>query len=148
MKSALCRTRSKIFCRSGLIRELSVEEMDENKPSLRSFIAIDGITLDAEHLSQFQGCSPHTTQCVDNSLCISLRQEGTAIQDGHRGTWSRAWAVIQDQRLMEEEKWREIPGWLSLLRPNPRRVTSANAPTPRPAARPGTEDQHKLLHAI
>lgn len=40
-----------------------------------------GLTLNTEHLSQFEGGSSHLAERPDDSLCIGFGEEGTRVQD-------------------------------------------------------------------
>lgn len=92
MKSALCRTLSKIFCSWGLMKELSKEEKGE-KLSKKTFSVARNIlceqhftavrTLNAQHLPNLKCCSTNLTQCVDYSLSIGLWQERRVQQGAH-----------------------------------------------------------------
>lgn len=89
MKSALCRTRSKIFCSWGLMKALSGERTMEGwGVSRKVFIFFKNIpllsiltrrwragTLYAEHLSDLERGPADFAQCVDYSLGVGLRQE-------------------------------------------------------------------------
>ena len=92
IKSALCRTLSKILCSWGLMKELSEENImgscqknawktsdvwikEGHLNTFSSDAVVKVCTLNAEHLSYLE-CSPtDLAQCVDNSLSIGLWQE-------------------------------------------------------------------------
>lgn len=84
MKSALCRTLSKILCSWGLMKELSDEKivrsfqisLPRNPVTVRTTLCSDAVatvrTLNAEHLSYLECSTADLAQCVDYSLSISL----------------------------------------------------------------------------
>ena len=55
-----------------------------------------GLTLNAQHLAEFQGGTPNPAQGVDYPLSIRLRQERVVVKNGLSGIIF--WKEIPDKR--------------------------------------------------
>lgn len=117
------------------------------------------LTLNAEHLSQFESGASHFAQRVDDSLGVGLREEDVGVQDGPLVPWggkpARWDSVIKNATERSSRKLQKVlQVWFSLCLVGLKvfLAASAMAPSPSPTARPaggggGANTQRQLIRA-